>query len=219
VPVPVNYRFTPEETARQVDHCDARLLFYEEDLAHRVTPALAGLPKVEALVPDFRGKRESLDILLDSFPPDVLCINVEVVKRLYPKVRPAGRYEWALDLLTYAKKKMPTLITKSSLIVGLGETDEEVLETLRDLASCGVDIVTVGLYLMPSKECVRPARIVFEDTFKTYGEWGRKLGIPVVVSGPLVRSSFVAEEAYRMATGGVRDEKGSCDKPQGQEGL
>lgn len=174
---------------------------------------------VEALVPDFRGKRQSLNILLDSFPPDVLCINVEVVRRLYPKVRPAGNYEWVLDLLAYAKEKNPKLITKSSLIVGLGETDEEVWETLRDLALCRVDIVTVGLYLMPSRECVRPARIVFEDTFKAYEKWGRKLGIPVIVSGPLVRSSFRAEEAYMAAVGVMEGEKGGCNKPQGQKGL
>lgn len=147
--------------------------------------------KVEVLIPDFKGDEFALNILLDSFP-DVLNHNIETVPRLYPIVRPQAKYERSLQLLTRAKKR--GFITKSGLMVGLGENDDEVFEVLNDLKNSGCDIVTIGQYLQPTREHLPVKRFVHPDQFKKYKEFGDSLGFLQIESGPLVRSSYHAEK-------------------------
>ncbi len=147
--------------------------------------------KIEVLIPDFKGDELALNILLDSFP-DVLNHNIETVPRLYPIVRPQAKYERSLQLLTRAKKR--GFLTKSGLMVGLGENDEEIIDVLKDLKNAGCDIVTIGQYLQPTKEHLPVKRFVDPDQFKKYEEFGISLGFLQIESGPLVRSSYQAEK-------------------------
>lgn len=150
--------------------------------------------RIEALIPDYRDGR--MDSLLSS-PPDVLGHNVEVVRRLTPRVRdPRASYDGSLAVLAQARAKRPGMLTKSSLMVGLGETDEEVIETLSDLRDTGVDIVTIGQYLQPTRRHWPVDRFVPPDRFAAYEEAARKLGFAFVASGPLVRSSYRAAELF-----------------------
>ena len=147
--------------------------------------------KVEVLIPDFRGVWEALDIVLDA-KPDILNHNIETVQRLYHFVRPQADYNRTLELLKRAKEKNFT--TKSGFMVGLGETDDEVAELLRDLRSVSCDIVTIGQYLRPTKDHLPVQRYVHPDDFKKYKEMGLDLGFKHVESGPLVRSSYHADQ-------------------------
>jgi lipoic acid synthetase len=156
----------------------------------------SGMPDVlvEALIPDYRGER--LGELLRS-PPVVLGHNVEVVRRLTPDVRdPRASYEGSLAVLEEARRLKPDMPTKSSLMVGLGENDEEVLETLRDLKRAGVEIVTLGQYLQPTERHWPVHRFVPPETFKAYEDAARAMGFGFVASGPLVRSSYRAAELF-----------------------
>jgi len=148
-------------------------------------------PIVELLVPDFGGKTGSLKVVLKS-RPDILGHNVETVPRLYPVVRPGASYERSLALLKLAKTLWPdfTPITKSGLMLGLGETKEEVLQVLRDLRSVGCDALTVGQYLPPSPYHLPVSRITPSDEFAEYGEIARELGFSSVQCGTFVRSSY-----------------------------
>jgi lipoic acid synthetase len=149
--------------------------------------------RVEVLIPDFLGDEDALRTVLDA-GPDVLNHNMETVKRLYKRVRPAGRYERSLRLLRNVAAWTSDIPAKSGLMVGLGETAEEVGELLRDLRAHGVSMVTVGQYLPPSASHLPLERYVTPEEFARYREYGRALGIRQVASGPLVRSSFHAEE-------------------------
>jgi len=149
--------------------------------------------RVEVLIPDFLGDGDALRTVLDA-RPDVLNHNMETVKRLYKRVRPAGRYERSLELLRNVATWTPEIPAKSGLMVGLGETVEEVEELLRDLHAHGVSMVTVGQYLPPSGSHLPLERFVTPAEFDHYREYGRSLGIRQVASAPLVRSSFHAEE-------------------------
>ncbi len=149
--------------------------------------------RVEVLIPDFLGDDDALRTVLDA-KPDVLNHNMETVKRLYKRVRPAGRYERSLRLLQNVATWTPDIPAKSGIMVGVGETEEEVDELLRDLQAHGVSMVTVGQYLPPSGSHLPLERYVHPDEFKHYREYGLALGIRQVASGPLVRSSFHAEE-------------------------
>jgi lipoic acid synthetase len=149
--------------------------------------------RVEVLIPDFLGDDDALRTVLDA-RPDVLNHNMETVKRLYKRVRPAGRYERSLRLLQNVATWTPDIPAKSGIMVGVGETQEEVDELLRDLHAHGVSMVTVGQYLPPSGSHLPLERYVHPDEFKHYREYGMSLGIRQVASGPLVRSSFHAEE-------------------------
>lgn len=148
---------------------------------------------VEVLVPDFQGKEEALDTVLAA-RPDVLNHNVETVPRLYPSVRPQAHYERSLWLLKRAKEKAPGILTKSGLMVGLGETREEVEGVLRDLRGVQCDIVTIGQYLRPSVHHLPVAAYVPPEEFAYYREYALRLGFLGVASGPFVRSSYRAEE-------------------------
>jgi lipoic acid synthetase len=149
--------------------------------------------KVEVLIPDFRGSHEALEIVLRA-RPDVLNHNIETVPRLYPVARRGSRYERSLRLLLHARELEPTLPTKSGLMVGLGETFEEICAVLGDLGSAGVEIVTIGQYLRPSGEQLPVSRFYTPDEFAALKREGLRLGIRHVESGPLVRSSYHAHE-------------------------
>src|SRR5512143_200540 len=151
----------------------------------RQTRALSPGTTIEVLIPDFRGDEFALDIVLDALP-DVLNHNVETVPRLYPAVRPQAKYERSLELLTRSKRR--GFLTKTGLMVGIGERADEVLDLLRDLRATGCDIVTIGQYLQPTKEHLPVDRFVHPDEFARYRRAGRELGFRHVESGPLVRS-------------------------------
>jgi lipoyl synthase len=149
---------------------------------------------VEVLVPDFQGSHAAMDIVLAA-APDVLNHNTETVPRLYRQVRLGARYERSLDMLAYVKKVRPSIPTKSGLMLGLGETIEEVLSVMRDLRASEVDILTLGQYLRPSPKHLPILRYVELDEFAELKRCGYEMGFRHVESGPLVRSSFHAADA------------------------
>jgi lipoic acid synthetase len=149
--------------------------------------------QVEVLIPDFRGSDEALEIVLRG-RPDILNHNIETVPRLYPVARRGSRYERSLRLLRHSREIAPTIPTKSGLMVGLGETFEELSAVLADLAAVGVDIVTIGQYLRPSGEQLPVARFYSPEEFAALKKCGERAGIRHVESGPLVRSSYHAYE-------------------------
>jgi lipoic acid synthetase len=150
--------------------------------------------RVEVLVPDFQGSHAAVDLVLEA-RPDVFNHNVETVPRLYRQVRLGARYERSLDILSYARQRCPDLVTKSGLMLGLGETTEEVLAVMRDLAERDVNVLTLGQYLSPSPAHLPVARFVPPEEFAELAEAGRRMGFRRVIAGPLVRSSYHAAEA------------------------
>jgi lipoyl synthase len=150
--------------------------------------------QVEVLVPDFRGRMDiALDILKDT-PPTVFNHNLETVPRLYKKARPGADYVWSLELLKRYKALKPAVTTKSGLMLGLGETLNEVKQVMDDLFAHNVDMVTLGQYLQPSKDHLKVERFVHPDEFDLLRVYGEKLGFRHVASGPLVRSSYHADK-------------------------
>ncbi len=160
--------------------------------AIRETTPKCGL---EVLIPDFEGNTAAQDTVF-SERPDILNHNMETVLRLYIPVRPQGDYQQSLTLLKRAKAQ--GLTTKSGLMVGLGETNDEVLELLKDLRAHDVDIITIGQYLQPTPKLLQMDRYVTPDEFAMFKEAGLKMGFRQVDSGPLVRSSYHAEESMNM---------------------
>ena len=155
---------------------------------------------VEALTPDFQGDLKAVETVLAA-NPEVYAQNLETVRRLTPKVRdPRAGYEQTLKVLAHAKKVRPDILTKSSLMLGLGETEEEILEAMRDLRAAGVDILTLGQYLRPTPAHLPVARYVPPEDFKRYEAWGYELGFREVFAGPLVRSSYRADRVFLEAT-------------------
>ena len=149
--------------------------------------------KIEILVPDFRGRMEiALDNLLLS-PPDVFNHNIETVPSLYAKVRPGSDYEWSLKLIRKFKEMSSDIPTKSGLMLGLGESLEEIKLTLRDLRAHDCDMVTLGQYLQPSRSHLAVERFVTPEEFSELGRYAKSLGFMNVASGPLVRSSYHAD--------------------------
>jgi len=153
--------------------------------------------KIEVLIPDFKGSLSSLKAVLEA-RPDVLNHNLETVSRLYPQVRPLANYEQSLKLLKQAKQINSSVYTKSGLMVGLGETFEEVVEAMRDLRKAGCDILTIGQYLRPSPEHLEVREYLRPEKFREYEKVGKSLGFFSVVSGPFVRSSYQAREVWDM---------------------
>jgi lipoic acid synthetase len=138
-----------------------------------------------------------MDIALDitaSEPPDVFNHNLETVPRLYKAARPGSDFEWSLDLLEKFKQRVPGVPTKSGLMLGLGETDEEVIEVMQRMREHDIDMLTLGQYLQPSRSHLRVERFVHPDTFAWFAEQGASMGFKNVASGPLVRSSYHADE-------------------------
>ena len=154
---------------------------------------------VEALVGDFGGRHHDVRALVDS-GPDVFAHNIEVSRRLTPRIRDKRcGYDRSLEVLRVAKDAAPDRMTKSSIMVGIGETDEEVAETLRDLKSARVDVVTLGQYLQPTGKHAPVDRFVEPESFEAFRQYGEELGFSFVASGPLVRSSYHAAEAFVAA--------------------
>ena len=157
--------------------------------ARELNPGLT----VEILVPDFRGKLErGLEGLAKALP-EVLNHNMETVPRLYRSVRPGASYKWSLELLKRYKENHPQVTTKSGLMVGLGETKEEIIEVMKDLRANQVDMLTIGQYLQPSRFHLAVERYVTPEEFKEYERIGYELGFKNVASGPMVRSSYHAD--------------------------
>jgi lipoic acid synthetase len=154
--------------------------------------------KVEVLIPDFRGDRAALAVVMAA-RPDVLNHNTETVPRLYRQVRKGALYERSLELLRRAKEMSPSTPTKTGMMLGLGETHEEVLAAMRDLAAQRTDILTLGQYLQPTREHLPIARYVHPDEFAEYKALGEQMGFKHVESGPLVRSSYHAFEQEEAA--------------------
>jgi lipoic acid synthetase len=149
--------------------------------------------QIEVLIPDFKGKLDALQTVLDS-RPDVLNHNIETVRRIFKSVRPQGNYDRTLELLRRAKELAPDIPAKSGFMVGLGETTDEILATMRDLRAVGVDLVTIGQYLQPSKQHVEVAAYVPPEQYAEYRDYGKQLGFRATFAGPFVRSSFHAGE-------------------------
>jgi lipoic acid synthetase len=151
---------------------------------------------VEVLIPDFKGSKDALQIVVEA-QPEILNHNVETVPRLFRTVQPQDRYEWALSTLRTARQLDPEILTKSGIMLGLGETLEEVKAVLDDLRACGVEIITIGQYLQPSKHHLPIARYYTPEEFEDLKRYGLELGFRWVESGPLVRSSYHAEQQVR----------------------
>ena len=150
--------------------------------------------KVEVLVPDFKGNKNSIDIVLNA-KPDVFNHNIEVVPSLYKTARPQGDFQRALDVLAYAKKSHPEIPTKTGLMIGLGETEEELLEIFKLLVKIDCDIVTIGQYLQPSKEHLEVKKYYKLEEYDYLTKKAKEIGIKSPVFAPLVRSSYHASIA------------------------
>lgn len=150
--------------------------------------------RVEILTPDFRGRMDIALEILAAEPPDVFNHNLETVPSLYRKVRPGSDYQWSLDLLQRYKARRPDVLTKSGLMLGLGETRDELLQVLHDMREHDIDMLTLGQYLQPSRDHLAVERFVHPDEFDEYREIAQELGFKAVASGPLVRSSYHADQ-------------------------
>jgi lipoic acid synthetase len=169
-------------------------------LIHRLVPAC----KVEVLIGDFAGNRDALRLVMDA-GPEVLNHNIETVRRVFAKVRAKGDYDLSLELLRRAKELRQDIPAKSGMMVGLGETTGEVLETMRDLRSAGVELLTIGQYLRPSKDHHPLIRFYHPAEFASLRDEGLRMGFRHVASGPLVRSSYHADEQHGAASRGAGD--------------
>lgn len=162
-----------------------------------IRKAVSGIT-VEVLIPDFRGDENSLQTVIDA-GPDIINHNIETVSRLYPEVRPQAVYERSLEVIRRVKKSGSPLLAKSGIMAGLGETEEEVMETISDLAEAGCDILTIGQYLAPSSLHHRVAEYVHPDKFDLYRRKAQEKGFKSVASAPFVRSSYLAETVFADA--------------------
>ena len=166
---------------------------------HRVRELNPGC-SVEVLIPDFKGSVAALRIVMDA-KPDILNHNVETVPRLFRTVQPQDHYEWALATLGKAKEMNANVLTKSGIMLGLGETVSEVVDVMRDLAALEVDILTIGQYLQPSRKHLPIHRYYLPEEFDELRDIGSDLGFRWVESGPLVRSSYRADQQVTALTG------------------
>ncbi len=161
----------------------------------RIREILPGC-SIEVLIPDFKGSLEALKIVMDA-RPEILNHNVETVPRLFKQVQPQDNYDWAAATLSNAKKLDPDVLTKSGIMVGLGEAMDEVKAVMRDQRSWGVDILTIGQYLQPSKKHMPISRYYTMEEFAELRDYGKEIGFQWVESNPLVRSSYHAAEQVR----------------------
>lgn len=150
--------------------------------------------RIEVLVPDFRGRMDIALEILSADPPDVFNHNLESVPSLYRKIRPGSDYQWSLDLLRRFKERCPEVLTKSGLMLGLGETSEELQQVMSDMRAHHIDMITLGQYLQPSRDHLAVERFVHPDEFDEFGEIAKALGFKGVASGPMVRSSYHADQ-------------------------
>lgn len=155
--------------------------------------------RVEVLTPDFNGDLDAVARVLDA-GPDVYNHNMETVQRLYRRVRPQADYAQSLEVLRFAKSYRPDVLTKSGLMVGLGESVAEVHQLLRDILAANVDVATIGQYLQPTRRNLRVAEYVSLAQFEAYREYGLSIGFKMVFSGPFVRSSYMADRVSEEAS-------------------
>lgn len=160
--------------------------------------------KIEVLIPDFSNKLPSIERLIEAHP-EVVSHNIESVRRVSSRIRPQAQYDRSLDVLRNFKKFGPDIFTKSSFMLGLGETHDEIEDVMRDLLAADVDILTIGQYLQPTqlKRHIPVEHFYTPQEFDFYKQLGLKMGFKHVMSGPLVRSSFIAEEGYKECFGKV----------------
>lgn len=158
--------------------------------ARALSPGL----QIEILTPDFRGRMEAALDILATQPPDVFNHNLETVPRLYREARPGANYRWSLSLLQQYKQRCPDVLTKSGLMVGLGETKEEIVQTMQDMRAHQVDMLTIGQYLQPSKDHLPVRRYVDPAEFDEYTVLAKQMGFARAACGPLVRSSYHADK-------------------------
>jgi lipoyl synthase len=170
----------------------------------REVRALSPKTRIEILTPDFRGRMDRALESLTAAPPDVMNHNLETVPRLYKEARPGADYDYSLSLLKRFKELHPETPTKSGLMVGLGETDEEILQVMRDLRAHGVTMLTIGQYLMPSGDHLPVRRYVHPDVFKMFEDEAYKMGFAHAAVGAMVRSSYHADlQAHGAGVGGT----------------
>jgi len=155
------------------------------------------------LTPDFRGNFEAVRTVVDA-KPDYFNHNVETVPRLYDYVRPGARFQRSVDVLAYAKRIDPAIVTKSGLMLGLGEKREEVIDSMRRLHDAGVEILTIGQYLQPKREKLDVVEYIHPAVFDEYRVLGEEMGYRAVFSGPFVRSSYMADVVAHEAQQGLR---------------
>ena len=165
----------------------------------RAVRELSPATTIEVLVPDFRGRLERALAVLAAAPPDVMNHNLETVPRLYKRARPGGDYAHSLKLFDFYKKDNPEIPTKSGLMVGLGESDEEILAVMRDLRAHGVAMLTIGQYLAPSSHHLAVERYVHPDTFARFEREAAAMGFRHAAVGPMVRSSYHADQQAHLA--------------------
>ena len=165
----------------------------------RATRQLSPRTRIEVLVPDFRGRLDRALQILQAAPPDVMNHNLETVPRLYRHARPGSDYAHSLQLLAEFKRVVPEVPTKSGVMVGLGETDEEILQVMHDLRAHQVDMLTVGQYLAPSTHHLPVLRYVHPDTFRMFETQAHQMGFSHAACGPLVRSSYHADQQAHAA--------------------
>ena len=152
--------------------------------------------KIEVLIPDFQGRKDLLKNIADA-KPDVIAHNIETIERLTPTVRDRRAKYWqSINVLKNVKELDPSIYTKSAIMVGLGEKEEEVMQAMKDLTANHVDFFTIGQYLRPSEKHLKIDEYVHPDIFKKYEEKGKKLGFKYVAAGPFVRSSYKAGELF-----------------------
>ncbi|AMR76557.1 lipoyl synthase [Cupriavidus nantongensis] len=163
------------------------------------TRELSPNTRIEVLVPDFRGRLDKALDILQACPPDVMNHNMETVPRLYKQARPGADYAHSLKLLQEFKRRNPNVPTKSGLMVGLGETDEEILEVMRDMRAHDIDMLTIGQYLAPSNHHLPVLRYVHPDTFKMFEDEAYKMGFTHAAVGAMVRSSYHADQQAHQA--------------------
>ncbi len=160
---------------------------------------LSPATRIEVLVPDFRGRMDRALAILELAPPDVMNHNLETVPRLYREARPGSDYAHSLKLLAEFRRRVPGVPTKSGLMVGLGETDDEILAVMRDMRAHDIDMLTIGQYLAPSDAHLPVRRYVRPDTFRMFGAEARRMGFSHAAVGALVRSSYHADEQAHAA--------------------
>ena len=174
-----------------------------EHWAKTIRELKSSLPnaQIEVLTPDFCGNLDAVETVLDA-GPDVFNHNIETVPSLYRRVRSQADYKQSLRVLRFAKDFRPNVLTKSGLMVGLGESPGEVESLLRDLQDVGVDVATIGQYLQPKRHRLPVEEFVEPDQFEAYRKYGEKIGFRAVFSGPLVRSSYMAEDVEAAVLAG-----------------
>tara|TARA_Y100000758_G_scaffold276590_1_gene221496 strand:+ start:1176 stop:2069 length:894 start_codon:yes stop_codon:yes gene_type:complete len=173
------------------------------DCVHQIRKRLPKC-KIEVLIPDFEGKKPALEIVV-GVSPDTINHNIETVRRIFPKVRPKGDYDQSLKLLERVKVLNSGSITKSGIMIGLGEEIDEIKQTMKDLVSIGCDLLTIGQYLQPSSKHIERMKWYTPSEFNELADIGREIGFKHVVSGPLVRSSYHADEQHAALNVDVKD--------------